>query len=144
MGSLVSSWLLSAPARLFPVPGVGKIWFLCLCWVGCGCSLHRSFGAARVWLFLMCTRTNSNKHPEGSLLSHLCLAKPHEKSFNVRSLLTLCCTNVFSGPPVLQIQLSAKADGHVLCCAPPAEAEISLALGMGARERTEGAAGAGC
>lgn len=69
---------------------------------------------------------------------------PREKSFNVSSRLTLCCTNIFSGTPVLHIQPSAEADWHALCCVPPAEAEIAPILGMGVRERTEGAAGAGC
>lgn len=45
---------------------------------------------------------------------------------------------------MLHIQPSAEADWHALCCVPPAEAEIAPILGMGVRERTEGAAGAGC
>lgn len=45
---------------------------------------------------------------------------------------------------MLQIQSSAEADRHVLCCAPSAEAEITPVFGMGVREGTEGAAGVGC
>lgn len=120
------------------------VWFLCLCQAGCSFSMCEIFVAAQVWLCLMCSRTNSSKHAKRFFLLRLSLATPRDKSFNMSSHLTLHCTSVFSGTPVLQIQLHAKADA--LCSAAlllPKQKSL-LSRGWGQEKGQRGAAGAGC
>lgn len=120
------------------------VWFLCLCQAGCGCSMCEIFVAAQVWLCPICNRTNSSKHAKRFSLLHLSLAAPREKSFNVSSHLTLHCTNVFSGTPVLQIQLSANADGMCSAALLLPKQKSPLSRGWGQEKGQSAAAGAGC